>query len=306
VKNEVVLIVPYFGKLPDYFNTFLKSIANKNFDLLFFSDAEKPDKLPANVYWHSSHLKTIRELIKTKIDTPVTINFGYKLCDLRPAFGLIFADYISAYTFWGSIDLDVCMGNFNKFLNKKFLETVDIFSGIKEYVSGSFFLVRNNAHCNNLFKKSKDWKKVFSTEQYLGFDECGGQFYKQLKAGKTFKELNTPIESFTEVLFKQPANETRLAFNNLIAEHRYGVTKVDKNKITYGDDEYLTVHYIYYKTWYSFYTNKRMQFPFYINRLGFFQQKPSFFIIAFSKNFWIAACKKIEINLKKLHFNKKK
>ncbi|WP_430521799.1 DUF6625 family protein [Lactobacillus gallinarum] len=36
-KNRVVIIIPYFGKFPNYFNFWLKSaLENKDFDFLFF------------------------------------------------------------------------------------------------------------------------------------------------------------------------------------------------------------------------------------------------------------------------------
>lgn len=45
-KNHIVLIIPYFGRLPTYFGTYLASLKGKRFDVLWVSDlpvAEHPD-----------------------------------------------------------------------------------------------------------------------------------------------------------------------------------------------------------------------------------------------------------------------
>lgn len=300
MKPATVFIIPYFGKLPSYFDAFILSIAGKNFDVFFFSDAKKPDVLPLNCRWHPRTFSEMQLFFSEQLNMRIEFRNPKKLCDFKPALGWIFRDYISAYTFWGSVDLDTCLGNFDKFLPATLLNKTDVFSGIKEYLSGSFFIIRNNEYCNNLFKKSKDWQQVFSDERNMIFDECGGSYFKALKAGKTFREINPPIESFTEVLFKENKDQLRLTFQDVIAEPRKGNTMVDSNCVLFDNSEYLLVHHIYYKAWYSFFTKKKIDFPFYINRLGFFRHKPSWIVVLFSKNFRKAVSLKIQINLKKI------
>lgn len=299
MNNEIAFLVPYFGKLPSYFDAFLQSVANKNFDVFFFTDYDQPKELPANCKWHHYSFNQLQQRLSEKLQLNIAFKNPRKLCDFKPALGLIFQDYIKQYNFWGSIDLDLCVGNFEKYGNKSILETADVFSGIKEYVSGSCFMVRNTAYHNSLFKKSKDWQTVFLTEKYMGFDECGGRFFRQLKAGKTFAEIQPLVESFTEVLFNEPQEQTRLYFKDIIAEPEEGISYVDADKVIYDEQEYLLVHYISYKSARTFYTNKKVRFPFYINRFGFFKQRPTFLVILFSKNFRIAVLNKIKNEIKK-------
>ena len=40
MKNNIALLLPYFGKLPPYFGFYLKSLEGKHLDVLFFSDLE--------------------------------------------------------------------------------------------------------------------------------------------------------------------------------------------------------------------------------------------------------------------------
>lgn len=281
---------------------FLQSVSDKGFDIFFFSDNVRPVSLPSNCKWVSYSFNEIKNLFDNKLQMSVSLNHPKKLCDFKPALGFLFKEYIENYRFWGSLDIDTCMGNFGNFFTRSIADSADVVSGIKEYLSGSFFLIRNNDYCNNLFRKSKDWQHVLTTQENMIFDECGGPFFKQLKAGKSFEEIKPPIESFTQVLFKESKKQLRLSFSDLIAEPKKKTTFVDRDKIIYRRQEYLLVHFIYYKTWYSFYTNKTIKIPFYINRLGFFQHYPAYIVVLLSKNFWTALYRKIMINLRKFGY----
>jgi hypothetical protein len=304
--NKIAFIIPYYGMLPPYFSHFVRSVTNQPFDIIFYSDITKPSPLPANFIWKSFSKKNLEDLFSKKLGITFTITNPYKICDLKPFYGFVFQEYLEGYQFWGTIDTDTVMGNFSKFINDEFLNEIDIYSGIKGYISGSLFLVRNNSYCNEIFKKSKDWMKILRTPSYSGFDECGGKFYEQLQAGESIFNLNTPIQSFTEVILLETRKGLRAVFRNDIFEPR-GRTpvKVDDNFISHNNKEYLLLHFVYYKMKYYFYTKTSvLPAPYYIMEMGAFKHKPTPLSITFSSNFWAGmVMRKVQINLRKLKFN---
>ncbi len=302
MKHRIALIVPYFGTLPKYFYYFIQSVENKSFYIYFFTDINKPDNLPVNVYWQQTTLQMMKSMFEKQLETSVALNDPYKFCDLKPSYGLVFEKYLIDYDFWGTIDIDTIIGNFANFINDELLNRIDILSVIQEYLSGSFFLIRNNDYCNNLFKKSKDWKHVFTNEQNFIFDECGGHYFEQLKKGKSIFELNTPIQSFTEILLLEQNLGLRILFADYLLEPK-GLTPVlIENGIIYKKKEYPIVHLIYFKMRYYFYVSLLpLNEKFYINVLGFFNSKPNIVTTFLSINFLAAIKKKIQINIKKLN-----
>lgn len=304
MKHKIAFVIPYYGKLPRYFPLFMESIKNQPFDILFFSDLQKPKLLPENVLWKKISYSDLQKAFSRRLQIEVFLMKPYKLCDFKPLYGFLFENYLSEYDFWGSIDTDTVLGNFAHFITDEILNKIDIYSGIKEYISGSFFLIRNNHDCNSLFKKSKDWIKVIKDVRYCGFDECGGHYYRQLKEGKSIFELNTSVQSFTEIVFIEREHGLRTLFTNEIAEPKgFLPVKVDQNYIEYDGKKYLLLHFIYFKMNYYFFPKSSvLPPPYYVTAMGAFKSRPSRLRVMFSSNMIYAILKKIHINLKKLNF----
>ena len=295
MSNCIGLIQVYFGELPSYFGLFINSVVNKPFDLLFFSDNEKPEHLPLNVFWFQTNLGCIKELFDAKLNLDVMLNNPYKLCDYKPSYGLVFSSYIQQYEFWGTIDIDTIVGDFSQFITTERLSNLDVYSGVKEYLSGSFFIFRNNGICNTLFQKSRDWKIVFSCEKHLAFDECGGHYYEQLKSGKSIFEIGTPIQTMTEILFLEERKGLRVLWTDDILEPKgLDSVSIQQQKVEYNKRTYVLLHLIYFKTRYYFYVNQSLKTPYFVNSCGMFKKQPTRFNYVGSKNFLVAFKRKIK------------
>lgn len=171
--NRVALVVPYFGKLPDYFNLFLKSCEyNKNFNWIFFIDDKTEYNYPDNVKVHYTNFSEIQKLFNSHFNFVIRLDQPYKLCDFRPTYGLVFQEFLENYEFWGHCDIDVVFGNISKFVTDDILNQYE-----KIYFKGHFSLYRNNEKMNNLFKTSINeielYRKVLSNLESFGFDEGG-------------------------------------------------------------------------------------------------------------------------------------
>lgn len=169
--KRLCFIIPYFGKLPNYFPLFLKSCGtNKDFNWILFTDDMDNYDYPPNVERIQMSFKECQELVQSRFDFPVVLTKPYKLCDLKPMYGYIFEDYIKDYRFWGHCDVDTIMGNLGKWLTEDCLEKHD-----KLFCLGHMTIYRNTPENNRVFMSNINgyeiYKKILSTSTYCNFDE---------------------------------------------------------------------------------------------------------------------------------------
>ncbi len=196
-SHKIIVLITYFGNFPWYFSYFLHSCKfNSTIDFIIFSDGNNKNALPPNVKIINKTLEDIKILASEKLGFQVSINFPYKLCDFKPAYGLIFEDYTRGYEFWAQSDIDVIFGNLRNLITSEILNNNDFVSVRHDYTSGCFTLSRNGCIMNNFFKRSKDYKNVFTSQAYLGFDELNFK-HCELNEGKELDEIETEIECFT-------------------------------------------------------------------------------------------------------------
>ena len=207
MTNKVVLIMPYFGRLPPYFGTYLKSLEGKNMDVLWISDLEVPR--------HPSNFKIVRmtfDEVKARmgriLQTSIVINGGRRLCDFRPMYAKVFEELIACYEYWGWGDCDLVYGeSFNGFLAKT-VETgkYDAISMHKDYMSGPTCFYRNSQQMRDLYLKTDNWRDVCAEQGSVGliYDECGGLYHQQLVAGEmTMADCARIRDSFPAAIWRE-------------------------------------------------------------------------------------------------------
>jgi len=175
VTKKVLLIAPHFGKFPAWIGlTFATFARNRDFQLLVVTD-QWGDRFPPypNIRFQHQSLADLSALATEKTGTPVVLQRGYKVCDLRPAFGVIFADYLAGYDYWGHLDLDTFWGDMAAALNPALAQDYDIICGDPYHVGGPFCLYRNTEAVNNLFRKNPFYITAFQTPENVDFDEIG-------------------------------------------------------------------------------------------------------------------------------------
>ncbi|MEH2316944.1 DUF6625 family protein [Nostoc sp.] len=176
--NRIAFVIFYAGPLPDYFRFFSESVSrNKDVDVYVFNDHLSKQDISGNLKLIPLTLEQFNRLASSKLNITINITRGYKLCDLRPAYGLIFQDYLKNYDFWGYCDLDVIWSNVSHFITEDLLSIYDVITASEKFIAGHFTLFRNNEVTQNLFRQLEDYKKVFAdSELYYGFDESGGKW----------------------------------------------------------------------------------------------------------------------------------
>lgn len=177
VKKEDMLklavISVYYGKLPVFFRTWLRSAQmNPTVDFYIVTDIEI-DCLPDNVKIIPLTFEELHLLAEKKLGRPVVLHRYYKLCDYKPMYGIILEDYLKGYDYWAHCDMDLIFGDIRKFTEKYEIEKYQKFLHL-----GHLSFYRNTAEGNSVFKldgaKFGNWKDVVSTKNNCLFDEYRG------------------------------------------------------------------------------------------------------------------------------------
>lgn len=198
----------FLGQWPDWGDLFIESCRyNPTVDFFLFSDCAAPRQgFPPNVKLVDLDLQRFNVLASERLGMEVALRKPYKLIDFKPAWGVIFEDYIKDYDFWGFCDLDVILGNIRTLLTEELLDEYDIFSCRREFLSGHFLLFRNTHEIKHLYERSSDWFRIANSEEVFNFDECGHGLHPKLLRGAKFADIASQgkIDSMMHVLARTP------------------------------------------------------------------------------------------------------
>lgn len=169
--KKCCFVIPYFGKLPNYFQLFLNSCKyNQDYNWLLFTDDDIKYEYPVNVKKIKISFRDFRRYFQDKFDFKIELSRPYKLCDYKPAYGYVLQEYLRGYRFWGHCDIDLIFGSISNFITDEMLDNYD-----KLFCLGHFIMYRNTIENNKVFMSRvnglKLFQKVFSTPNIMVFDE---------------------------------------------------------------------------------------------------------------------------------------
>ena len=188
--NKVALILPWYGAKPWYWELFEKSAERLSMDIIVI--AEKGFSVKAkNFRVLEMSLEEVRRRAEEALGTEVNLTRGYKLCDLRPMYGIVFADILEGYDYWAYGDCDVVYGRrFNDFLSKATTGDWDVATVREKWLSGPFTMLKNIPKINMLFERAKNWQEMLIRPDNQWFDELGKEWFKlQCFGGVPLDEL---------------------------------------------------------------------------------------------------------------------
>lgn len=167
--TRILIIIPYFGSLPETFPFWYHSAKdNRDVDFLFITDCEVESCENIKVV-KTTFEETVASYTKA-LGMELTIPSPYKLCDFRSAYGVIYADYLQGYDFWGYGDIDLVYGRIRHFLTEDLLSQYDMFNAW-----GHLSLYRNCDFINNVFKEYHEgyiyYKDIYADSEHGFFDE---------------------------------------------------------------------------------------------------------------------------------------
>ena len=135
---------------------------NPTVDWHFITDCETPAQHPENVYFHISTLDKINKQASSALGFPVHLTRPYKLCDLKPAYGLMFPELLKSYDFWGHCDPDILWGDIRKFMTPSLLNQHDILTSRAGAIAGHFCIYRNEARINSICLETENWEQMLN------------------------------------------------------------------------------------------------------------------------------------------------
>jgi Family of unknown function (DUF6625) len=143
---------------------------NANVKWIIYSDIDPPAGVPPNVRFKPMSVQDLNDRCSQRLGTTIKIK-RRKLCDLKVTYGVIFAEDLTPFDFWGCSDLDIVWGDIRSFATDARLESHDIFSSRKEKLSGHCTFYRNAAEVNHLFEHIPNVRALLSTSHYEHLDE---------------------------------------------------------------------------------------------------------------------------------------
>lgn len=197
--NNICIIVVYFGKFPNYFHLFFQSVRN-NTDIDFLFVTNQDIENCSNIRTLKMSFEQFKGLVCSKLGKHVCLSKPYKICDYRPAFGILFEEFLKGYKFWGHCDTDMIFGRISHFLPN------DLENYSKIYQWGHLSLYKNCAEINEVFKnkcKGMSYEEVFSTEKNKVFDEYGIQEKFDALQLLTYKKKDNADITLNSLKFKR-------------------------------------------------------------------------------------------------------
>lgn len=281
--KSIGIVCCFFGSWPRWANLFVESCRhNPTVDFYLVTDCDVPLGGPApNIKIVNLDVPRFNALATEKLGIQVKVRRPYKIVDFRPAFGVIFREYLGKYDFWGYCDLDVVFGDIRAFLPDELLDQYDVIATRKEIITGHFTLFRNEDRITRIYQRSRDLEKVFGSEGITAFDECGWGIHFKLLRGQPFSEVASEarIDSLMHVLERSP--DVRVHRKTIMDEHlpfrepfasRVKEIRWDRGKIfdVPTGRELIYYHYQYLKQEPGFYVPKwdKMPSAFLIKPLG--------------------------------------
>ncbi|MCM1224417.1 MAG: hypothetical protein NC548_59210 [Lachnospiraceae bacterium] len=176
--KKAALIIPYFGNFPEWINLYLYSCKkNPEIDFIFFTDSSLENTPPNlltdvnNITINHISFEDYCRLASEELNIEFKPENAYKLCDLRPWYGIIHEDILKNYEYWGYGDIDLVYGDLTSFLRSFYRKKKDVFSTHSDRVSGHFCLLKNNSYYRNLAFEIPNWKELLLSEKHHGVDE---------------------------------------------------------------------------------------------------------------------------------------
>lgn len=229
--KKILFIIPYFGKLNNYFQLFLDSCKNnENYNWLIITNDRTKFSFPKNVEVIYDEFNNFQKKVQQKFDKiKISLESPYKLCDFKPTYGYVFEEYIKDYQYWGYCDIDLIFGSIDNCLKLEKLTQYD-----KIGILGHFTIFKNTKELRELFLKDERYKEVLSSPKSLKFDEEFGEDFG-ISINNIFEKYNKKIltlNNFADIYVK--SSNFKLT-NYDMKFKKYSIEKYNRNVFVYSD-----------------------------------------------------------------------
>ncbi len=171
--KSIIIIIDFLGEhWPEWFPLFLESCRkNPDINWLFHTDCPVEGLDAGNIMFkpctREDYIRTVNQKLNVRFDTADP----YKLCDLRPAYGVLYEEEIKDYDFFGYGDIDVIYGRIRDFYTDDILNHYNIISTHTWCISGHLALIRNEEWLRKAFYRISNWQEILEKQHNQRFDE---------------------------------------------------------------------------------------------------------------------------------------
>lgn len=172
MKNRVVIVIPYFGKWPEWIDLYFYSCGrNPEIDFLFYTDCPVPEHHAENMTFRVCTFAEYCEQVSRELQMDFHPEKAYKLCDCKPYYGYIHRAELTEYDFLGFGDIDLVYGDLSMLINDDMLNRYDFITTHNTRVAGHLTIMRNNAEWREKCLTIKGWKEMMAMPDYQSLDE---------------------------------------------------------------------------------------------------------------------------------------
>lgn len=210
-----LFITPWFGPMPEWMDLYWENanrLKSLGYDWLLDTDIEG-----------------FKKRVKDKLNIDSNVQEGTGMVhNYRPLFGVLYADELKGYDFWGHTDFDCVYGNVDRFIPDRLLSFLDVHSNHHNYICGPWTLYRNVSVVNELFREVPSWDGLILDTRSNGWAEKEYTQVLDRHAGTDIRRLYTHFQSHT------PDDLTHLRWDNGLFD---------------GEDEIMMCHFNRKKIW---------------------------------------------------------
>lgn len=182
------MIIPYFGKFPEWMSLYLYSCSKQhNIDFLYFTDCELPQRIYSNTIFKKTTFEDYCNKVSQKLDIDFHPSASYKLCDLKPFYGLVHEEDLQNYEWWGFGDLDLIYGDLSILLNDSNIERYDLLTTHIDKVAGHFTIIRKKSEYTRIPLQIPHWQDKLMMDKHVFLDETE---YAELVKPWKVKKIN--------------------------------------------------------------------------------------------------------------------
>jgi hypothetical protein len=157
--KSILIFSDYFGIWPQWFDMYLESCRqNPTVEWCIHTDCPEPAFLPPNVTLIHMTFDEYCERVSQRLSIVFRPNHPYNLCNLKPMFGIIHADLVNGYDYFGWGDIDVIYGDIRAFYDDKVL-THNMVSAHAHTCSGHLTLMKNESWLKNAYRHIHGWRE---------------------------------------------------------------------------------------------------------------------------------------------------
>jgi hypothetical protein len=169
---SVCIVYPYFGFWPEWFNLFFDTLKqNTSIDFIFYTDCDFSNYSADNVKFNKTTFNQYIQKVSNSLNIDLNYTKVYKLCDLKPFYGLIHFEDFKNYDFYGFGDIDLLLGDVRSFITNKILSRYDVISTHQDIVSGHLCLMKNTRINREIGMQIGGWREKIMIDEHIGIDE---------------------------------------------------------------------------------------------------------------------------------------